>query len=114
MIFVAIILIFSILALGYTPANINLEQRVECLEDYQNGTSSDHETDLKCEVAEDQQIVILSGREVLFGYNLDIYKNSNIVDKFFGIGFSDREVLNRNGQLRWLKWIYLMSFLDLE
>ena len=106
LIFVAIILIFSILALGYTPANINLEQRVECLEDYQNGTSSDHETDLKCEVAEDQQIVILSGREVLFGYNLDIYKNSNIVDKFFGIGFSDREVLNS-------KWATKMVEMDL-
>lgn len=104
--FVGIIFIFSILALGYTPANINLEQRVECLEDYQNGTSTEHKTDLKCEVAEDQQIVMLSGREVLFGYSLDIYKNGSIVDKFFGIGFSDREVLNS-------KWATKMVEMDL-
>lgn len=106
LIFVAIILAFSILAGGYTPANINLEQRVECLEDYQNGTNSEHKTDLKCEVAEDQQIVMLSGREVLFGYSLDIYKNSSVVDKFFGIGFSNREVLNS-------KWATKMVEMDL-
>lgn len=106
LIFVAIILAFSILAGGYTPANINLEQRVECLEDYQNGTNGEHKTDLKCEVAEDQQIVMLSGREVLFGYSLDIYKNSSVVDKFFGIGFSNREVLNS-------KWATKMVEMDL-
>lgn len=106
LIFVGIILIFSILAGRYTPANINLEQRVDCLEDYQNGTSSEHKTDLKCEVAEDQQIVMLSGREVLFGYSLDIYKNSSTVDKFFGIGFSNREVLNS-------KWATKMVEMDL-
>lgn len=106
LIFVAIILAFSILAGGYTPANINLEQRVECLEDYQNGTNTEHKTDLKCEVAEDQQIVMLSGREVLFGYSLDIYKNSSVVDKFFGIGFSNREVLNS-------KWATKMVEMDL-
>ena len=105
LIFIGIILICSLIAKAYTPANINLEQRVECLEDYKNGTITE-DGELSCEVAENQQIVMLSGREVLFGYSLDIYKNSSTIDKLFGFGFSDREVIDS-------KWITKMVEMDL-
>lgn len=107
LIFMAIIILCSLLAQTYTPANINLEQRVECLEDYQNGTLTEG-GNLDCQVAEDQQIVMLSGREVLFGYSLDIYKDSSTVDKFFGFGFSEREVI----ESKWVTKIVEMDLFD--
>lgn len=107
LIFISVIVVCSLLAQTYTPANINLEQRVECLEDYQNGTLTEGGK-LDCQVAENQQIVMLSGREVLFGYSLDIYKDSSLVDKFFGIGFSEREVI----ESKWITKIVEMDLFD--
>lgn len=107
-VFVSIIVIGSILAKSYTPANVNLEKRVECQNEYYDETIVDNEDNskLECQVAEDQKVVLLSGRDTLFKKVFAIYKDSSIVDKLFGIGFSNREVINND-------WIIKLVEMDL-
>ena len=110
-ILVALIIIVSIAAKNYTPANVNLEKRIDCQNDYYNGTIvNNKETgELECQVADGQKIVMLSGRDVLLKSAYEIYRDSSLVDKFFGIGFSNREVIN-NG---WINKLVEMDFFDI-
>ncbi len=110
-ILVALIIIVSIAAKNYTPANVNLEKRIDCQNDYYNGTIvNNKETgELECQVADGQKIVMLSGRDVLLESAYEIYRDSSLVDKFFGIGFSNREVIN-NG---WINKLVEMDFFDI-
>ena len=109
-ILVALIIIVSIAVKNYTPANVNLEKRIDCQNDYYNGTIiNNKETgELECQVADGQKIVMLSGRDVLLKSAYEIYKDSSMVDKFFGIGFSNREVIN-NG---WISKLVEMDLFD--
>ena len=110
-ILVSLIIIASIAVKNYTPANINLEKRIDCQNDYYNGTIvNNKETgELECQVADGQKIVMLSGRDVLLESAYEIYRDSSLVDKFFGIGFSNREVIN-NG---WINKLVEMDFFDI-
>ena len=110
-IFILLILLAVFIGKSYTPVNVNLEQRKECLDEYQEGNidNSDNTFDLKCEVAEGQQIVILSGREALLTHVFKVYKQSPLVDKFLGIGFSNRQVLNDE---RWSVKLIEMDLFD--
>ncbi len=110
-ILVLAIVLLAILGKNYTPVNVNLENRKECFNDYINGEINNEDNDgLKCEVAEGQQIVMLSGREALLNHVFKIYKNSSVVDKFFGIGFSNRKVLN---EPRWSIKLVEMDLFDI-
>ncbi len=111
-VFVLLVIAVSLIGSKFVPASVNLEQRNECLDAYLNGTLDEYETTtgLKCEVAEGQQVVLLSGREALFGHVYKIYKNSSLVDKFLGIGFTNRQVLN---EPRWSIKLVEMDLFDI-
>ncbi len=95
-ILVLVITFLMVIVRNNLPVNINLEQRNKCLDEYlQSGdTEAKIDNELECSVAEGQEIVILSGREALLKNVYKVYRDSNTVDKFLGIGFSNRQVLN--------------------
>lgn len=98
-IFIVLILLFTIFFKTYIPANINYEKRVECQNDYYNEktTNEKDNSKLECQVAEGQKVALLSGRDVLLKQSFKMYRDSKIVDKFFGIGFTNRNSIN-NGE----------------
>lgn len=110
-IFMIILIGATMIFKAYIPANVNYEKRVECYDDYTKGTIiNNKETgQLECQVADGQKIVMLSGREVLLNQSFEIYRNSSTVDKFFGIGFSNRESIG-NG---WIGKLAEMDFFDI-
>lgn len=104
----ALLLIFLGIIFTYSPAMVNLEGRIDDINNKDNLVEVEKEDELdefqyKYETIEDLIsnkfmakicTIVFSGRTDFFLKNYSIYSDSSFNDKMFGLGWNDREVIN--------------------
>lgn len=94
-----VILGITILCSGNISVIKNIKHRNDKYDQYQE-SGVNEKVDLEKDgvvIRDDDSktsIVIFSSRDRLLGYTFDIYKKSSSIDKWFGIGFSNRKSIN--------------------